>query len=57
MPALIDLIGLGVVGVVFYLFYRLLVVEKEKDLKRREAEIQRKDLEIERLRKDLNLYK
>jgi hypothetical protein len=57
MPAVIDILGICVIGVVIYLFYRLISVEKDRDLKRREEEIKRKDQEIERLKREIDVYK
>ena len=57
MPVIIDILGVGVIGGVIYLFYRLISVEKDRDLKRREDEIKRKDQEIERLKREMDIYK
>lgn len=58
MPIIIDLsIGLGVLFIVGYYFYKLIAAEKDKDLKRREEEIKKKDQEIERLKKELDIFR
>jgi len=58
MIAIIDIcVGLFVISIVGYLFYKLIVSDKDRDLKRREEEIKRKDLEIERLKRELDVYK
>lgn len=58
MPVLIDIsIGLGVLFVVGYYFYKIIAGEKDKDLARREEEIKKKDQEIERLKKELDIYR
>jgi ribosomal protein S13 len=55
MPILIDaVIAITAIGGIGYLFYKLLIKEKDKDLERRAEEIKRKDAEIERLKKDQN---
>ena len=54
MPALIDICVVILIGAaVMYWFNR----EKDKDLKRRADEIERKDVEIEKLKKELNIYR
>lgn len=57
MPVLFDVLGMCVLGGIGYLFYRLIVGEKERDLKRREDEIKRKDQEIEKLKREINAFK
>jgi len=57
MLALFDIVGICVLGGVGYLFYRMITLEKDRDLKRREEEIKRKDQEIERLKRDLFINK
>ena len=58
MPALIDIsIGLGVLFIVGYYFYKIIAGEKDKDLRRREEDIKKKDQEIERLKKELDIFR
>ena len=53
---LIDIyICIGIVIFIVYGLYRIIISEKDKDIKRKEDDIRRKDAEIERLKKDRDL--
>jgi hypothetical protein len=57
MRVLAELFGIIAVSILVYGAYRVIVSEKDRDLRRREDEIKRKDQEIERLLKERELYK
>ena len=47
----------AVVSFVLYALYKIIVSEKDKDIKRKEDEIKRKDQEIDRLKKELDIFR
>lgn len=55
MSVVIEAVLICVVGVLVYGFYRIITIEKDRDLKRREEEIRRKDQEIENLKRERDL--
>jgi len=47
----------AIVSFILFALYRIIVAEKDKDIKRKEDEIKRKDQEIERLKKELDIFR